>query len=240
MSAPALHDCQDRQAGPGAGSEIGSDGWMAGLRRRWFAACLRRLSAPHRAMLEPWKRRLLTPLSGTVVELGPGTGVNLPFLTGAERWIAVEPNPHLHGDLLRAARKWAGRRESSGARRTWEIRGLRAEGLDLPDGSADAVVATLVMCSVRDPGAVVREAWRVLRPGRRFVVIEHVAAAAGTTLCRSQVRWKPFFRWLGDGCEPDRRTRDLPDWGRFREVTWEAFDLPIPVAGPHVAGTAVK
>jgi SAM-dependent methyltransferase len=112
------------------------------------------------------KRRLLGGLAGTVVEIGPGTGLNLAYLPRGVRYVGLEPNPHVHARIRAAARRHG---------HAAEVRGAPAEASGLPDACADAVVSTLVLCSVDDPQAVLREVQRLLRPGGRFVFIEHVA-----------------------------------------------------------------
>src|SRR5690242_6004104 len=84
-----------------------------------------------------------------------------------------------------------------------EIRTLMAERLPAEDDSVDAVVSTLVLCSACDPARVLREIRRVLKPGGRFVFLEHVAAPQGTRL-RTVQRWiRPVWRRIADGCHPD-------------------------------------
>ena len=68
----------------------------------------------------------------------------------------------------------------------------------------DAVISTQVLCSVADPAKVLREIQRVLKPGGRFLFVEHVAAAPGTSLRHWQRLARPVSALLGDGCHPDR------------------------------------
>ncbi len=150
---------------------MGSMGAKGGLRARFFAALLPTLSQGHAHVSEPWRRRLLGDLAGTVLEIGPGTGVNLAYLPDGVYWIGLEPNPYFHPHLRRAL----------------SLRGLsgdvllgQAEAIPLPEGSVEAVVATLVLCSVEDPRRALAEILRVLKPGGRFVFLEHVAAPQGT------------------------------------------------------------
>lgn len=181
--------------------------------------------------MERHKRELLGGLEGTVLELGPGTGANLAYYGSRVRLIGVEPNPHMHPYL---------RREAAQRGRPIEIRHGRAERLDLADASVDAVVATLVLCSVDDPEAALAEVRRVLKPGGRFVFLEHVAAPPGTWRRRLQRAVQPVWTFLGEGCRPDRETWLAIGRAGFREVTAEHFELPVPIVWPHIAGWALK
>jgi SAM-dependent methyltransferase len=175
------------------------------------------------------KRALFGPLRGDVLEIGPGAGVNLPFLDGAVRWIAVEPNRFFHGRL---------RAQAAAHKRQPDIRLGSAQALPVPDHSVDAVVCSLVLCSVDDPAAALREVRRVLRPGGRFVFIEHVAAPRGTWLRRCQRLLRPLWTFAADGCQPDRETGRAIEEAGFARVELEHVKLAVPIMGPHVVGTA--
>jgi SAM-dependent methyltransferase len=200
---------------------------------RWYkraqAWILSRGNRRYDALVAEEKRALLSPLDGTVLEIGPGGGNNLPFLRPGVRWIGVEPNPFFH-DRLRAR----------GARLgiAVDVRAAAAEALPVADGSVDAVVASLVLCSVRDPEATLREVRRVLRPGGRFVFVEHVAAPQGTGLRAVQRALRPVWAALADGCHPDRDTGRLIEAAGFADVDLRRFRLPVPIMGPHIAGMA--
>jgi SAM-dependent methyltransferase len=190
------------------------------------------LSATNRrydAMVAEEKKALLSPLSGTVLELGPGGGNNLPFLRPHTRWIGIEPNPFFH-ERLRA------RGERLGV--DVDVRAATAEALPVADRSVDAVISSLVLCSVRDPEAALREVRRVLRPGGRFVFVEHVAAPHGTALRFAQRTLRPVWRALSDGCHIDRDTGRFIEAAGFADVDLRRFSLPVPIMGPHIAGVA--
>lgn len=201
------------------------------LRKRLFAWGLSQGGATHERLITDRKRGLLGPLTGTVLEIGPGTGANLQYYSAEARLIGVEPNPHMHPYL---------RREAEQRRREIEIRDGTAERLDLPDDAVDAVVCTLVLCSVRDQPAALAEVLRVLKPGGRFVFVELVAAPRGTWRRRVQRAIRPAWSLLGDGCRPDRETWRVIELAGFSEVVCDHFRLPVPVVWPHVAGWAVK
>lgn len=208
-----------------------ADGVRSGLGARWFAWLLAHGEGTDRSLYGEWKRGLLGDLRGTVIEIGPGAGVNLPYYDASVQWIGVEPNVHFHPRLKQKT-------ERLGLDAT--VRGGVAERLPVPDASADAVVSTLVLCSVDDLGAALAEVRRVLKPGGRFVFIEHVAAPDGSFLRRVQ-RWiKPAWGVLADGCRPDRETDRIIQSAGFADLQIERFDaaMPLPVVRPHVVGTA--
>jgi len=209
---------------------------------RWYkraqAWLLSGTNRRYEAMVAEEKVALLSPLAGTVLEIGPGGGNNLAFLSTLStlstrqrggRWIGVEPNPFFH-ERLRA------RGERLGI--DVEVRAATAEALPVADHSVDAVISSLVLCSVRDPAAALREVRRVLRPGGRFVFVEHVAAAHGTGLHAAQRALSPVWRALSDGCHPDRDTGRLIEAAGFAALDLRRFRLPVPIMGPHIAGVA--
>ena len=204
--------------------------------RRWMMAKayagVQEKYEPHAAAR---KRELLGDLTGTVLEIGPGTGVNFRYLPDGIRWIGIEPNPHMHAALREAA---AGR--GIGA----EFRTVTTEGMVVDNDSVDVVLSTLVLCSVPDPARVVQDILRILKPGGRFVFLEHVAAPPRTWLRRAQRLAKPFWWYFADGCRPDRDLGSVIRDTGFADVTIEEYRMPpeaVPaVVGPHVAGVAIK
>ncbi|MDP8976433.1 MAG: class I SAM-dependent methyltransferase [Actinomycetota bacterium] len=111
------------------------------------------------------RQRVCAPLSGEVVEIGFGTGHNLPFMPEeVTRLRAVEP--------LEKARYMANDRVAT-ARCPVEFVGLDGQHIPLDDESADAVLSTWTLCSIEDPIAAVREITRILRPGGTFHFVEH-------------------------------------------------------------------
>jgi ubiquinone/menaquinone biosynthesis C-methylase UbiE len=115
-----------------------------------------------------------------------------------------------------------------------------AEALPFPDESLDAVLSTLVLCSVKDPDGVLGEVMRVLKPGGRFLFLEHVRASEGTPLLRVQKWLRPAWRRLGDGCTLDRDTEAHLGEAGFRTLEVDRFSVPFPLVSPHIAGIAWK
>lgn len=201
--------------------------------RRWYqrlqAALLGRCGGTHARLVEERRRALIAPLRGRVVEIGPGLGVNLPHYAAGVRWSGVEPNPVLREHLAR---------ELARLGLAGEVADGVAERLPFADGSVDAVVGTLVLCTVRDPAAALREVRRVLAPGGRFVFLEHVRSPHAAERLLQRLA-QPAFTVLGDGCHPDRDTASLIGAAGFARVDLEPFRVPLPVVAPHVAGVAI-
>jgi ubiquinone/menaquinone biosynthesis C-methylase UbiE len=125
---------------------------------------------------------------GDVLELAVGTGLNLPFYPESVRLTAIDLSPK----MLETARA---RQRGLGSEA--ELRTGDAQALDFPDSSFDTVVCTLSLCSIPDDGKAVAEARRVLRPGGRFVLLEHVRSPIGPVRFLQRVL-QPLFRRGGD------------------------------------------
>jgi SAM-dependent methyltransferase len=198
---------------------------------RWFAWLLRRVSTHHDLLLRERKRSLFGGLRGTIVEIGPGTGANLRYYARGVRWIGIEPNLYMHSTIDR---------EAKALKMPIDLRGGSAEALHVESGSVDAVVSTLVLCSVKDPAACLREVLRVLKPEGKFVFIEHVAAGPRSGLHWVQRAITPLWSCVGGGCNPALPTAEYIRSAGFREVVLEEFRLPLGPVAPHIAGIAIR
>jgi ubiquinone/menaquinone biosynthesis C-methylase UbiE len=162
------------------------------------------------------KARLFGVVPANVVDLGAGSGANFRYFPPRTRVVAVEPNAHMHARLQRKAKQHA---------LALELHEAGGETLALPDASVDFVCTSLVLCTVPDPARVVAEVRRVLRPGGRFVAIEHVAAPAGSgTAVLQRVVRRPW-RWVFEGCELCNQTAGVLRAAGFRAVQIEPFRL---------------
>src|SRR6185312_2126688 len=128
----------------------------AGWYKRLFAWVISREDERAAPELAARKRALLADVAGYVIEIGPGAGANLRYYPREIHWIGVEPNPYMEQYIQREAARW-------GIAAT--VRRGTAEDLPAADASADVVVSTLVLCSVRNVAASLSEVRRVLRPG---------------------------------------------------------------------------
>jgi ubiquinone/menaquinone biosynthesis C-methylase UbiE len=202
-----------------------------GLYKRFFAYMMARSSGTSDDAVGRRVGALLRDLHGDVLEIGAGTASNLALYAPDVRWLGVEPNQA----MFQYARRQAERLDLQIDMRTGQ-----SESLPVEDESMDAVVSTHVMCSVVDPEQTIDEILRVLKPGGRFVFLEHVAAPRGTRLRRIQGFIRPAWQVWGDGCQPDRETWAVIEDAGFSQIQMEHFKLEVPIFGPHIAGVAVK
>ena len=185
------------------------------------------------AAYEAKKRELVGGLSGTVLELGAGKGANFEMLGKGVDWIGLEPHAASRRRLESKAATWADKTGGS-----YRILATGAEQIPLPSASVDAVLSTVVLCSVDDLGGVLAEVRRVLRPGGRFVFFEHIGAARGSWVRRLQGLVRPITRTFDKGCDPTRPTDDAIHAAGFTTVSLDRYTLPGLVPIPYIAGTA--
>jgi len=174
------------------------------------------------------KQELLAGLPNTVVELGPGTGANLRCNRTGTTLLAVEPNVHMHARLKRAATE---------KRISLQLLPVGAQHTGLAQGSDDAVVCTLVLCTVPDPTAVLTEVRQVLQPGGRLLILEHVRAPHRSGLGLLQRVLRPLWRWAFVGCDLRRPTAaalDLPPHQHRDRRHSHRLTAPTTKGTPHV------
>lgn len=204
-----------------------SPGWYKSV----FAWMMAHFSAEYEQAVGERKQALFANIHGDVLEIGPGTGPNLSYYPKDIHWIGIEPNPYMHPYLQKEAEKLG---------LNIDIRTGTAERIDAEDNSMDAVVSTLVLCSVPNLSATLQEIIRTLKPGGRFLFIEHVAAPQGTLLRKVQSGIKPIWKVVADGCNPDRETWIALENTGFESVNYQHFEAPVPLVSPHVTGIATK
>jgi SAM-dependent methyltransferase len=198
-----------------------------GVRQRWFAWCFLRYGQRADAALAEWKRRLFADTGEIVLDIGAGAGVNAQYLPPHRQLTALEPNPYLRARLSRLG---------------IPVLGEMAEHTSVANESINSVISSLVLCSVTDVGAVLKEIERVLKPGGTYRFIEHVAAPPGTWLRRTQKIFTPLCRCLEGGCQP---SRDLEIDLRCSGLEVEEFhsftdDLNTPLVRDFVCGVLRK
>ncbi|MER5203295.1 class I SAM-dependent methyltransferase [Streptomyces sp. NPDC002825] len=192
------------------------------------------VSAEARGGLGALRTELLAGLSGRVVEIGAGNGLNFAhYPAGVTEVVAVEPEAHLRRLAEEAARR--------AAVPVTVVSGA-AEALPGADGSFDAAVASLVLCTVRDVPEVLAELRRVLRPGGELRFFEHGAADTRGLARVQRGLDRTVWPLLFGGCHTSRTPLAAIEAAGFELVTYRSFDVPeqgprLP-SSPCVLGTA--
>ena len=170
--------------------------------------------------LMPFRKRIIGAAEGQVLEIGIGSGLNLPLYGSATRSvIGLEPS----SALLRMARERAA--EASVPVRLLEA---SAEAVPLDDASIDTVVTTWTLCTIRDAHRGLTELRRVLKPGGALLFVEH-GRAPELSVARWQDRLDPLWRRLAGGCHLNRKVDELISEGGFRLDTL----MHARLAGPR-------
>jgi SAM-dependent methyltransferase len=179
-----------------------------------------------------YREEMLAGLSGRVIEVGAGNGLNFPHYPGAvEQLVAVEPEP-----LLRAAAAEA----AIAAPVPVEVVDGVAERVPVPDASFDAGVACLMLCTV-DAEAALAELRRVIRPGGELRFYEHVIARSPGMARAQRLADRTFWPHIAGGCHASRDTTAAIERAGFTIERCRRFGFsPAPVlpAVPHVLGLA--
>ena len=170
------------------------------------------------------RARVCQDLTGDVLEIGAGSGLNVPFypptVTGV--W-TVEPSPF--------ARKLAAKRIAATSIPV-EYAGLDGQRLDLPDDRFDAALSTWTLCTIPDVDAALAEIRRVLKPGGTFRFVEH-GRAPDAKIARRQNRFEPLHSRVSGGC---RVTREFPDLIERAGFTIKEADHYYMPGDPKYAG----
>lgn len=170
------------------------------------------------------RRELLAGARGRILEIGAGTGLNVQHYPGGADVTYTEPDPHMARRLRR---------------RGVDVVAASADALPFPDASFDTVVSALVLCTVPDVPAALREIRRVLRPGGRLLFLEHVRAHPGSSLERWQDRMHGPWKAFACGCHCNR---DLVSSLRAAKYDVDAQPLEWrfmpPIVRPVLTGAA--
>jgi ubiquinone/menaquinone biosynthesis C-methylase UbiE len=182
------------------------------------------------------RRDLAGQASGRTLEIGAGSGLNLPHYTAAVTELVVsEPSPHMLAQLRTSLS------EAPPPVGSWKLVQAGGEELPFEDESFDTVVATFVMCTIPDPARAFAEIARVLKPGGQYLFLEHVHAGEGTVLGRFQDIVEVPHRYIAAGCHPNRRTEELLAQSPLQVRRLEHGRQPRAIATvrPTILGSAV-
>jgi ubiquinone/menaquinone biosynthesis C-methylase UbiE len=201
---------------------------------RLFAAGYDRfLAGTEKAGLRDRRAGLIASARGRTLELGAGTGLNLPHYPAAvTELVLTEPDPHMAKRL---------RRRAAADSRAAEVVEAPAEQLPFDDKSFDTAVLTLVLCTVEDPPGALGEIARVLRPDGRLLFLEHVRSTE-PGVARWQDRLETPWRWFGDGCHCNRDTLATIEASPLTVDRVERDELPKspPIVRPLIVGSAQR
>jgi len=209
---------------------MGSRAWH----ERLFAAVYDPLLARiERRSLGAVRAALLAPATGHTIEVGAGTGANLPHLPAAlSSLLLTEPSAPMRRRLTARVGALAGALPVIP-----RIAATPAASIPAPDASADTVICTLVLCSVPDQPAALAEIRRVLVPGGRLLLLEHVGGDGPRR--RLQRRIEPAWRRLACGCHLTRDTRHALEVAGFDTTEVEDWHMPGGgLTGPALLGVA--
>jgi ubiquinone/menaquinone biosynthesis C-methylase UbiE len=182
--------------------------------------------------LAPYRQQTLSQVSGNVLEIGFGTGLNLSYYPQKlENLIAIDTNSGMNDRAQK-------RLQSSSI--PVEIRLLNGESLPIEDNHFDSVVSTWTLCSIAQADRAIAEIHRVLKPGGRFCFIEH-GLSPDTRVRTWQNRLNPLQKAIGDGCHLNRDIRQLVET-YFQTLDIQQFYVPkLPKThGYMYQGTATK
>jgi ubiquinone/menaquinone biosynthesis C-methylase UbiE len=182
------------------------------------------------------RRELLAGLSGRVIEVGAGNGMNFPhYPATVDEVVAPEPEPYL--------RQLAERAAAEAPVPVRVVDGV-ADGLPGRDGEFDAGVASLVLCTVSDPATALGELRRVIRPGGELRFYEHVLSDRPGMARFQRAAGATVWPLLAGGCHPDRDTLAAIEAAGFEVDHCRRFDfrpsvLEYPVT-PRILGAAQR
>ena len=180
----------------------------------------------------PYRMQTASQCVGNTLEIGAGTGANIPFFKNVTSLSLVEPDKHMRSKLIN---------KFSSYMNSITLIDNVGEHLEVDNNSFDCVCTTLTLCMVKNPQQVIAEIYRVLKPGGTFYFYEHVVSKtrAGEQF---QNKLNPFWEFVTTGCNLNR---DIVNWLKpepFTDVGVKEFNLkfPLGISIPNIVGEATK
>lgn len=214
-----------------------ADGPKAKFRQRLFARFMRGTDDLSHELYREKKEPLFKEVRGRVLEIGPGTGVNLCFFPQDIEWIGIEPNPAMHPLLREQARKLG---------LPVKLHTALEESAGIEKESIDYVVSTTVLCSVKNLEQTLAQIRGVLKPGGTFLFLEHVVDRHNK-FRRFVQKVMPYtpWRYFSDGCDPGRDIAAAINSAGFTRVEFHHYyqhgqGVLLNINRPHIYGRAVK
>ncbi|XP_023326272.1 methyltransferase-like protein 7A [Eurytemora carolleeae] len=225
--------------------------------KRFFAAFLSQFVDTYNSVAEPFKTKLFKELNEIktgdkikILEIGGGSGANFKYFTSPSEVTIVEPNPNFVPYFEENRKKYKSLKINDMKQGYGED--LKAAGIE--DESFDAVIMTLVLCSVQDQVKCIKEIQRVLKPGGKFFFMEHVLGNNGDNVRYIQeiVMQGGFWPCMFDGCCTNRDTfttmEQTGGWSKLDQTKYELpasktnkmFNLTRSVIHPHLMGVGTK
>lgn len=164
--------------------------------------------------LSGYRAELLSDVQGKVLEIGFGTGLNIPhYPKDIHEITTVDINPGMNSLAEKRLKDYS---------ITADHRVLSGEDLPMANDSFDSVVCTWTLCSIKNVDQAMREIYRVLKPGGRFYFMEHGLSNEENIQCW-QNRLNPLQEFIADGCHLNRDIRKIIEKQNFRDLQIENF-----------------
>jgi ubiquinone/menaquinone biosynthesis C-methylase UbiE len=167
------------------------------------------------ASLMDKRRELLLPIEGEVLEIGFGTGLNIPFYGNVDVLYALEPNPDIYHLAIERVQH-----------APFHVRHVQshAEKLPFADQSLDHIVCTWTLCSIARLDQALAEIYRVLKPTGTFHLVEHVKHPNSVKIQSLQTLLTPIQKCIGDGCHLNRDIERSLQQAKFKFIEKQYFD----------------